>query len=355
MISEWEKNASFFPICILKKSGLIIQQFFLSSPKKMKSFLLIVLFLISSNLSQAQDTRIIGFYNVENLFDTIKSTDPWDDEFLPSAVKQWNTQKYTNKITHLASVLDNLPYKPVLFGFSEVENKAVVEDLIKHTTQLKDFGIVHYESPDVRGIDVALIYDKKEVTILYSRPINVTIPTSKTHKTRDILYVKAITGKDTVHIFVNHWPSRFGGEEASEPNRLKAACVETLIIDSLLDLNINTKIISMGDLNDYPSNMSPQLIQQFLFPAIDSTSNKYGGSYNYREKWGQLDHIFVSSNLLHASKTKGIKLASEKGVIFTPDFLITQYKGVDIPKRYFVGNKYLGGYSDHLPVFITVK
>ncbi|MEO9258518.1 MAG: endonuclease [Crocinitomicaceae bacterium] len=320
----------------------------------MKFFLLATL-LIISNLSRAQATRIIGFYNVENLFDTIKSTDSWDDEFLPSAVKQWNTQKYTNKITHLAAVLDSLPYKPLIFGFSEVENKAVVGDLIKNTTQLKDFGIVHYESPDVRGIDVALIYDPKDVTILYSRPINVTIPTSKTHKTRDILYVKALTGKDTVHIFVNHWPSRYGGEETSEPNRIKAACIETLIIDSLLDININTKIISMGDLNDYSSNRAPQLIQQFLYPAIDSTSNKYGGSYNYKEEWGQLDHIYVSSNLLFSSKTKGIKLATEKGIIFTPKFLITKYKGVDTTKRYFVGNKYLGGYSDHLPVFIMVK
>jgi len=321
----------------------------------MKPFLLFALLLIFSNLSKAQDTRIIGFYNVENLFDTIKSADTWDDEFLPLNKKEWNTQKYTEKIAHLAAVLDSLPYKPLLFGFSEVENKAVVEDLVKHTTQLKDFGVVHYESPDVRGIDVALIYDPKEVTILYSRPINVTIPATKTHKTRDILYVKVLTGKDTLHIFVNHWPSRSGGEEVSEPNRLKAACVETLIIDSLLDQNKNAKILTMGDLNDYPTNMAPRLIQQFLYPAIDSTSNKYGGSYNYRGEWGQLDHIFVSSNLENTSKTKGTKLATEKGIIFTPEFLITQYKGTDTPKRTFGGDNYLGGYSDHLPVFITVK
>jgi endonuclease/exonuclease/phosphatase family metal-dependent hydrolase len=193
------------------------------------------------------------------------------------------------------------------------------------------------------------------VKILNAKPINVTIPT-ETGKTRDILYVKTlVNNKDTVHLFINHWPSRRGGQEKSESNRLKAACIETLMIDSLLDINPKANIISMGDLNDYSDNMAPRLLAQFLNHTIDSTCNKFGGTYNYRGEWGQLDHLFVSDNLMSCSKSKGIKMTSNKGTIFSPDFLLTLYKGTFTPNRFYAGNKYLGGYSDHLSIFIPIK
>lgn len=308
--------------------------------------------LLSMN-GLAQKNRIIGFYNVENLFDTINSHNTNDAEFLPTSDKKWNSERYNEKLAHLAIFFDSLPEKPLFYGLCEVENKGVVEDLIKASKRLENFGVVHYESPDMRGIDVALIYDKELAKILYSKALNVTIPT-ESGLTRDILYVKTLVGKDTIHLFINHWPSRRGGQEKSEPNRLKAACVATLMIDSLLDANPKAKIIAMGDLNDYSHNMAPKLLAQFLNHTIDETSNKFGGTYNYRGNWGQLDHIFVSDNMMSNSKTSGIKMTQAKGTIFTPDFLLAIYRGTYTPFRFYAGSKYLGGYSDHLSVFIPI-
>jgi endonuclease/exonuclease/phosphatase family metal-dependent hydrolase len=169
---------------------------------------------------------------------------------------------------------------------------------------------------------------------------------------RDILWSKFISKKDTVFMMVNHWPSRRGGEDKSEPNRLEAAKNARIFIDSVLKVNPKAKIIFMGDLNDYPTNKAPMLIAEKLQPQIIKTSGEFGGTYFYNNSWDILDHILVSAGNFGK---KCFKVIPNSGKIYSPKYLMEEYKGNIQPFRTYGGKKYLGGYSDHLPVSITVK
>ncbi len=294
--------------------------------------------------------RTIGFYNLENLFDTIDGSHN-DDEFLPVAKTAWNSAKYQLKLKRLNEVIDIMG-SPILLGFCEIENKQVVDELMAYSPARKHYGVVHHESPDERGIDVALAYDPSVLTFVTSGILRFSLDNPENPKTRDILWAKFVAGKDTIVAMVNHWPSRRSGQDESEPNRLKAAGEAKKFIDEIMVNSPKTKIVFMGDLNDHPTDKAPQLIATVLNPMITKVSGKFGGSYNYQGTWDVLDHIMVSKNFF---KGKKVKVKKKSGKIYTNDFLITEYKGILVPKRNYGGANHLDGYSDHLPVSISVK
>ncbi|MFA7274395.1 MAG: endonuclease/exonuclease/phosphatase family protein [Crocinitomicaceae bacterium] len=309
--------------------------------------ILLAIFAFTSGFTQTKSNVL--FYNVENLFDTIDSPNVDDAEFLPSSKKSWNTAKYQEKISHINQVMDEFS-SIALMGMCEIENKTVVEDVVKG--QKKPFKIVHFDSQDARGIDVALLYNPSIFKLKKKGYLRFTLKVNEESKaTRDILYVQLKNGKSNVYVLVNHWPSRSGGEKETEANRILAAQTAKNFIDEILAKDANAKIIFMGDLNDYPSNQSVQLIDEKLDPMILKSSGSMGGSYSYKNEWDVLDHILVSPGL---KNNKGIQVVDGSGKINEFPFLLTTYKDNIVPFRTFARDDYLKGYSDHLPVSIEI-
>lgn len=306
----------------------------------------ITLFLISCN---AKKTERIAFYNVENLFDTINGPNN-DEEFLPKGKKEWNSERYNTKIDHINQIICGLK-TPMLMGLCEIENKDVIEDIIHNNKKLKHYKPIHFNSLDARGIDVGLIYNTKKLTLLDKGLIRFNLPEQDTPTSRDILWAKLSYKNEVFYTMVNHWPSRRGGTEKSAPKRIKAATKAKEFIDSLLSIDINTKVILMGDLNDYPSNRSVTKLQEIMTSCITKESNQYGGTNSYRGQWNILDHIMISNGFQNMK----LRIKPESGKIYSPDYLITEYKGNKVPFRTYGGSKYLEGYSDHLPVYIELS
>ena len=305
--------------------------------------------LLLSSQSCAQGNRTIAFYNVENLFDTVDTPEKDDAEFLPNSERQWNSERYTEKLAHINTVIDLLN-EPLLLGLCEIENEAVVRDVVNHGKMKGQYGVVHIESLDMRGIDNVLIYDSSALTLNSSGVVRFDMPEGS-RPSRDILWAKFVSGGDTILAMVNHWPSRYGGQVKSEPKRLIAAVAAKTFIDSVMTSSPDVQIVFMGDLNDHPDNRAPQMISASLKPQITARSGEFGGTHNYRGDWGILDHIMVSPNFL---KKKGIYVKKKSGKIYSPKFLLDTYKGNIVPFRTYGGRKYLGGYSDHLPVSISI-
>lgn len=302
------------------------------------------------------------FYNVENLFDTLVQDGYKNEEYSPGTEKNWNTKRYYEKLEHLAKVISaaDTGYLPNLIGLAEVENKRVVSDLINQPLLAKaGYQIIHQDSPDSRGIDVALVHDysyKPLTNAFYPILIPGDRPT-----TRDLLYSKGLFKKDTLHVFVNHWPSRYGGKKESDPKREKVARFLRSQVDSILSMQPKALIIIMGDFNDYPPDHS--LLQTLKADsALASTSdlvnlawktNRLGeGSYNYRGDWGTLDQFIVSAALFSNS---GVSVNdSSFSVVKKPWMLYVNDKDEAYPSRTYGGPNYYGGYSDHLPVLLKL-
>lgn len=334
--------------------------------EEMKNLFLIItisLFVYNTN-AQESESIYVAFYNVENLFDTINDPVTKDDVFTPSGEKEWNTKRYHKKLNDISSVLRGITGQdfPDLIGFAEIENRKVLEDLINTNDNSKNnFKIVHEESPDARGIDVGLIYNQDVFKYLNHKSIPVI--TGSKYKVRDILYTRGIlNNSDTIHIFVNHWKSRSGGQEKTEPERIK--CAETLRkeVDSLLTINIHTNIIIMGDLNDAPSNKSVfETLEadnskdpKSLFNTMLVLSEEGKGTHSYRGEWNMLDNIIVSQNLIN--KTSSFFVDKKTGHVFSEEWITyTSKNGNKSPNRTYGGNNYYGGYSDHYPVYIILK
>lgn len=316
-------------------------------------FIIPLLFLFVATSVSAQkksdETRII-FYNVENLFDTQDDPKKNDNEFLPTADREWNQKRYDKKIQRINAVLDSIG-DPLIAGFCEVENKKVVEDVVNGGNLKNTHSIVHFESLDQRGIDNALIYDSTLLELKDSGFLRFKMPEPHS-PSRDIIWAKFTMGEDSIMAIVNHWPSRRGGQVESEPKRLVAAASATEFLDSVQTANKYMKIVFMGDLNDYPDNRCPQMIKERLVPMISEKSNEFGGTHCYRGEWHVLDHIFVSKNFL---KKGSIRIQKKSGIIHSDKFLLDVYKGNTVPFRTYGGRKYLDGYSDHLPVSVKVK
>ena len=312
----------------------------------------------------------VAFYNVENLFDTEEDPYRLDEEFLPTSEKKWNKARYEDKLAKLAQVIAAMNY-PELLGLAEVENEAVLRDLVERS-DLADAGydIVHYDSPDVRGIDVALLYRTAFFTPESSQAIPVTFE-DEAYKSRDILLVSGTLGKDakynTVHVLVNHWPSRRGGIAKSEPRRLGAARIVRKTVDELLQTDPLANVILLGDFNDEPPDQSItgelratgsiRKKDPFqLYNTVAALDEQGRGSYNFRGDWNMLDQIILSQGLVEdARNVSDYYYRPESATVFAPEWLLQaegKYQGH--PDRTYAGNKYLGGYSDHLPVYIEL-
>jgi predicted extracellular nuclease len=327
------------------------------------------LFINIQLFAQQNTDYFVMFYNVENLFDTIDNPLTLDNDFLPDSPKQWNTQRYNDKLDKISRVISQAasPNFPFAVGLCEIENREVVEAITKspHLKKIR-YEIVHEESPDQRGIDVAFMYDKKVFTYLNHRKIEINFPDPKV-KTRDILLVSGTMGTtDTLHFFVNHWPSRRGGAEVnSEQYRISAAAILKQAVDSIsyfTSYSANHKVIIMGDFNDYPTNMSLIDIlnatnnpkKEDLYELYNLTYDKHvlkdGGTYSYQGEWGYLDQLIISKNLLNAEQ--GLKTTPKSAYAFNADWLIytNPKSGETSPSKTYGGNNYYGGYSDHLPI-----
>lgn len=315
----------------------------------MKNILLFSFILSSASLFAQKNAQVV-FYNVENLFDTLDTPNQADEEYLPTAEKNWNSEKYWEKIAHINKVMnefDNI----ALMGVCEIENKAVLDDVVKG--QKQKLKIAHFESADERGIDVGLMYNKKIFCLKKKGILRFTLTVKGEPKaTRDILYVELKHKKERIHVVVNHWPSRYGGAEESEPSRLLASETAKKYIDSVLTIDPQAKIIFMGDLNDYPSNKSVENIMEKLTPMITQTSGSKGGSHSYKNEWNILDHMLISPGM---ENTGGMQTITNSGKINEFEYLLETWKGNVVPLRTYVGSKYLGGYSDHLPVSFEIQ
>lgn len=301
-------------------------------------------------------------YNVENLFDTVDDPKIPDEEFLPESEKQWTPERYQKKLNDLAEVISEINPKelPEIVGLVEVENQTVLEDLV-HTAKLNNqYAIIHEESPDYRGIDVALIYRRDAFKEITHETLPVVFPDDPNFKTRDILHVTGKIGNKTVHIFENHWPSRIGGDEKTEPKRVLAATVLKNKVDQILAAEPNARIIIMGDMNDEPANKSLEETLGAKSPGSGAElinlmmpdDNLNLGTYFYKGDWNMLDNLVVSKGLLHDKK---IRIEDNKGFIFRNDWMIyTSKNGDKSPNRTYVGNKYVAGVSDHFPVYFKM-
>ena len=300
-------------------------------------------------------------YNVENLFDTIDDPNKADEDFTPTGKLQWNTAKYYEHLNHTVDAITNKGTNfPAIVGLIEVENGTALNDLV-NTSHLKGKGykVVWHEGPDERGIDVALIYDSNRVTLIGSTAIPVILESVTDPNTRDILKVTVKVGSEDFNLFVNHWPSRRGGQDESEMHRIKAASVLRKEVDQILSVNPKANVICMGDFNDFPSNKSVHDVLQagvsnehsVLFNMMSDFEALKKGTHFYKGEWSPLDQFIVSYGMFD---NKCITANSFE--VVTSDFLYyTSKDGVKSPARAYVGDSYKGGYSDHLPILLRVN
>ena len=344
--------------------------------KHQKVIILMLLFFFASKI-EAQNKRTfkvhtIAFYNVENLFDTINDTTKFDERSPMMELKTARQEIYKKKVQNMADVISKIGAKtsnnsPAVIGICEVENRGVIEDLANDPALAsKNYGIVHYDSPDERGIDVALMYQKALFRPLSSSAHQTKLRDNSSDGrdyTRDVLLVSGYLEEDLIHVLVNHWPSRSGGEARSRSKREAAAAVNKRLVDSLQMEDSYAKIFVMGDLNDNPTNSSLKKVLKTkgdkrkvgfkeLFNPMESFFKKGLGSNAYRDAWSLFDQIIVSKPLLEEDYSS---FRFYKAGIFNAQFLITkkgQYKGY--PFRSFSWGGFTGGYSDHFPVFVHV-
>jgi len=301
----------------------------------------------------------IGFYNVENLFDVVNNPKTADDDYLPNSRKHWNIKRYSQKIKKLSSVISQLGinysnHMPAIVGLVEVENSKVVQDLINHKNlENGNYSYVHYDSPDERGIDVALIYNRSFFEVYSSKTYSLEFieDNGRIDYTRDILRVSGSLNGELVHILVNHWPSRREGEEETKANRIKAATVAHKAINDIKSELKDAKIIIMGDFNDDPisDSVKKNLVTEDFFNPMESLFEKGLGSLSFKGKWNLFDQIIFSKNFLSSEKGKHSFLYAE---VFNKDWL-TVFKGKlkGTPFRTYIGPWYKGGFSDHFPVY----
>jgi len=307
------------------------------------------------------------FYNVENLFDTLDNPLTEDDDFTPHSRKRWDTKRYLQKLNNLSKVIVAADHKlPAFVGLAEVENELVLNDLINtHSLQKGNYGIVHEESPDIRGIDVAFLYQKDIFSVAYHKAIPIDFDFDHTITTRDILYINgSLSTGEQLHFFVNHWSSRREGQLETEPKRITAAKRLREEIDLIFEKESDAKVILMGDFNDYPNNKSIvdvlQATDQWpqpkggMYNMVAEKEEIGDGTHNYRGDWGFLDQIIVSPSLITSeglsTDRDSVKVLKEEWMLFYHK-RYREYK----PNKSYVGDNYVGGYSDHLPLVMRLK
>ncbi len=324
----------------------------------------------TSQIIEAPRYMRLMFYNCENLFDIYDDSLTNDEEFLPDGDKNWSSYRYYTKITQISKVITAVGgwKPPEIVGLCEIENRFVLDELTSKTQLYQfDYKIIHKESPDKRGIDVALLYQSKAFNPIHTEFLQVIFPEKNARSTRDILYTRGLTSQnDTLHIFVNHWPSRWGGQLESEERRVFTASLVRAKVDSIVDSTPNAYIFITGDLNDEPNNKSitetlransdlSSVEENELYSLSYSMQFKNDlGSHKYRGHWAILDHLVISGSLLNNKNSLTTSLKDAH--ILNSSFLLENddsYIGKK-PFRTYSGFRYLGGYSDHLPVFIDL-
>jgi len=347
----------------MKKLGLI-------------TFAIAILFVIqncnpvvkdSGKTDLSEKSISIAFYNVENLFDTIDSPDTEDSEFLPGSKLDWNTKKVNQKIENISKVLLSIDdVSPAIIGLCEIENRGILNDLVQYSElNNQNYQVIHKESPDFRGIDVALLYKEGSYTPLQNEWINIQFPFDTTYTTRDILYSKGLlSNNDTIHLFVNHWTSRSGGQEVSEAKRIFLAELLKEKTDHILRKNANANIIIMGDLNDNPTDKS--LMEGLNCDSISSNVNpskmynlslqkfQNGEGTLFYKSWDLFDQMIVSGNLVLANSKSKVK-GNTHHILRKEWMIFTDNKGNQRPNRTASSGRYYGGYSDHLPVWLELE
>ena len=316
-----------------------------------------------------------GFYNLENLFDTIVDPDTnkiLQDDFTPNSDKQWNTKKYYHKLNNVSEVISKLgvsksnPNGVSVLGVCEVENRSVLEDLVSHKKiKNKKFKIVHHEGPDHRGIDCGFLYNPKYFKLESSKSYRLTMPDDTAFSSRDQLLVTGLYLEERMHFIVLHWPSRRGGEMKSRPKRIQAAILSKSIVDSILKSEPEAKVILMGDLNDDPISPSVKEVlnakgemdnfnENEMFNCMMGHFKKGIGTLAYRDNWNLFDQFILTPSLVSENNSfTSFKYFSSK--IYNKDFLKNQegnFKGY--PYRTYVGSTFMGGYSDHFPVYLLL-
>lgn len=342
---------------------------------KLQKLIVMVILLVWVNNLWSQETKrfkihTIAFYNLENLFDTINDPTKFDEA---SPIMEMNTGRsevYKRKVHNMARVIadigkDGAGNAPAILGVAEIENYSVMADVVNDPLLLRfDYGIIHFDSPDNRGIDVGLIYQKSIFQPIHisSHPLYIYDDiTRKRVYTRDQLLVSGNLEGDLIHVIVNHWPSRSGGEERSRSKRIGAAKLNKWIIDSLQISDPYAKIITMGDLNDDPINIS---VKEILLAKAEKKDVKFKGLYNpyenfyksglgtnaYRDAWSLFDQIMLTQPFLEKDYSS---FQFYKAFIYNKNYLTTKrgrWKGY--PFRSFADGGFTGGFSDHFPVYI---
>lgn len=315
---------------------------------------------------------VIAFYNLENLFDTINTEGVDDEEFTPQGLNKWSSERYWIKINNMAEAIsrigedDGIKGGPAILGVSEIENRQVLQDIVSHPLlRSSNYQIVHYDSPDLRGVDVALLYQPRYFRVISSESPELVIFDENGQRvyTRDQLVVTGSLDGEIISIIVNHWPSRSSGESVTKSRRNEAATLTRTLVDSLQKIDKNARIVVMGDLNDDPVNESlrkylrasdspDKLTDGELFNCMYPLFKKGIGSLYYRDGMNLFDQIIVSPALLGKDYSTYKFYAAR---VFNKPFLVQQdgqYK--DYPLRTYVGTTFQGGYSDHFPVYILL-
>ena len=289
---------------------------------------------------------LVMFWNVENYFDTYDNPSTSDEEFTPTGDNRWSWKRFEKKRDDIAKTLllaaDEYGELPGIIGLAEIENSFVLQQLLEETPLARaGYKYIHKDSPDSRGIDVALLYREEKFKPLHTKYIEASFPT------RDVLYTKGVAdGKDTLHIMVNHWPSKRGNESSSGKKREYVSLIVSRTVDSILRSSPDANILLMGDFNDTPDSGPLQNLGQLTNLAKKAKGAE--GTYKYQHEWSIIDQILVSENL--------VKHAGKRMEIFAPEALLTEdatYMGIK-PKRTYSGPRYLGGVSDHLPVLLKI-
>lgn len=309
------------------------------------------------------DLQTVAFYNLENLFDFYDDSRTGDNDFLPISAKRWTYKRYENKLRKLSFAISNIGKKetgkhPAIVGLAEVENAKAIQDLIAHKNlENRHYSYVHYNSLDERGIDVALIYDTTAFEVTHSEVFRIDLidELGIPDYTRDILLVSGFLNGEFMHVIVNHWSSRREGEKETEPKRIASSNKVAKIIANLRLEHDDAKIIVMGDFNDDPSSNSiKQLVKTSnLYNPMETLRSFSRGTTYHCRQWNLFDQIIFSTNFFeNTPNTFEFEIAN----IFDDDFLKLfsgSFKGT--PFRTYVGKKYMGGYSDHFPVYAIFK
>jgi hypothetical protein len=330
---------------------------------------ILLFFVISIGYAQTNQTAVIGFYNLENLFDTENDTLINDEQFLPDGDYQWTPERYQLKQKNMADVISLIGIEYggcVILGVSETENKKVLLDLASQE-KLKKFKykVAHYDSPDRRGVDVCFLYQSDRFEFLSLKGFRLFIPEDSTFITRDqVLMTGVLDNSDTLYLIVNHWPSKIGGEARSAPKRFAAGQLTKHICDSIYNVNPNAKIIIMGDLNDNPNAKSitqalgakgkiKDLQPNNIYNPMYLLFKDGIGTLAYQDNWDLFDQIMVSYTLVNPNPNSYKFISAH---VFRKNFMINKTGSfAGYPLRTYAGGTFQGGYSDHFPVYIILQ